>query len=612
MLNFGGYAGKFLRLDLTFERLSDVLFDEETLRKYIGGTGIGAKILYDEVPPKTSWSDPVNRITIASGPLGGTTIPGSGTISLVTKGALTNGATSVQANGRFGAYLKLSGYDGIIIQGVAKRWLYLHIENGRAELRNANHLLGMNTYKTSEAIRKELGKKEMEMSVLSIGPAGENLVRFAGVFVDKGHSMSHNGSGAVMGQKKLKAIATARGSKKVVVKDVGKLTNISNKFRENTKNYRGTIGGVHRSQLSGVGTLPVKNYTTNVWNISEEKIEKFSEPYIREHFEPKRSPCWGCPANHSTIMTITEGPYAGLEVEEPEYEQMAAWGPIIDNKDAASAAMLSGVTDRLGFDNNEAGWLVGWVMECYEKGYLTKEDTGGLKMRWGNVEAVRQLLYMIAYRQGFGDLLAEGVMRVSRRIGGKAAECAIYTMKGNTPRGHDHRTMWAELFDTAVSSTGTIETHRMLMNTKEGGEPGNPIETSTAVALTKGIMAFDDSLGACRFNTRLNTVLSAEAVSAVTGWDFTPEEAKSVGLRAVNLMRVFNIRTGITRELDFPSTRYGSAHLDGPWKGIGIISHWEKMLENYYDLMGWEVTTGKPLPETLKNLGLEPSIQDIW
>ncbi|MCK4953221.1 hypothetical protein KAS14_05505 [Candidatus Bathyarchaeota archaeon] len=612
MLNFGGYAGKFLRLDLTFERLSDVLFDEETLRKYIGGTGIGAKILYDEVPPKTSWSDPVNRITIASGPLGGTTIPGSGTISLVTKGALTNGATSVQANGRFGAYLKLSGYDGIIIQGVAKRWLYLHIENGRAELRNANHLLGMNTYKTSEAIRKELGKKEMEMSVLSIGPAGENLVRFAGVFVDKGHSMSHNGSGAVMGQKKLKAIATARGSKKVVVKDVGKLTNISNKFRENTKNHRGTIGGVHRSQLSGVGTLPVKNYTTNVWNISEEKIEKFSEPYIREHFEPKRSPCWGCPANHSTIMTITEGPYAGLEVEEPEYEQMAAWGPIIDNKDAASAAMLSGVTDRLGFDNNEAGWLVGWVMECYEKGYLTKEDTGGLKMRWGNVEAVRQLLYMIAYRQGFGDLLAEGVMRVSRRIGGKAAECAIYTMKGNTPRGHDHRTMWAELFDTAVSSTGTIETHRMLMNTKEGGEPGNPIETSTAVALTKGIMAFDDSLGACRFNTRLNTVLSAEAVSAVTGWDFTPEEAKSVGLRAVNLMRVFNIRTGITRELDFPSTRYGSAHLDGPWKGIGIISHWEKMLENYYDLMGWEVTTGKPLPETLKNLGLEPSIQDIW
>lgn len=274
--------------------------------------------------------------------------------------------------------------------------------------------------------------------------------------------------------------------------------------------------------------------------------------------------------------------------------------------------MLSGVTDRLGFDNNEAGWLVGWVMECYEKGYLTKEDTGGLKMRWGNVEAVRQLLYMIAYRQGFGDLLAEGVMRASRKIGGKAAECAIYTMKGNTPRGHDHRTMWAELFDTAVSSTGTIETHRMLMNTKEGGEPGNPIETSTAVALTKGIMAFDDSLGTCRFNTRLNTVLSAEAVSAITGWDFTPEEAKSVGLRAVNLMRVFNIRTGITQELYFPSTRYGSVHLDGPWKGIGIMSHWEKMLENYYGLMGWKVKTGKPLPKTLKNLGLEHNIQDIW
>ncbi|MFH0897903.1 MAG: aldehyde ferredoxin oxidoreductase C-terminal domain-containing protein, partial [Candidatus Bathyarchaeota archaeon] len=422
----------------------------------------------------------------------------------------------------------------------------------------------------------------------------------------------HNGSGAVMGSKKLKAIAVARGGKRVAVKDRERLTAIANKFLENTKNYKGTIGGVYNNQHAGTSTLPVKNYSTNVWNISEGELEKFGEPYIRGHFSPRRSPCWGCPANHSTLMTIPEGPYVGTEVEEPEYEQMAAWGPVIDNKDAAAAVMLSGLNDRLGLENNEAGWLVGWVMECYEKGYLTLESTSGLRMTWGNVEAVKQLLFMVAHRQGFGDVLAEGVMRASQRIGGKSADCAIYARKGNSPRGHDHRTAWGELFDTVVSSTGTIETHRMLMDPKTGNMPGNPMETSTAVALTKGIMEFDDSLGTCRFNTMLNLVLEAEAVSAVTGWNFTPEEGKTVGLRAVNLMKVFNIRAGITKEQDYPSARYGSTHVDGPWKGIGIMPNWEEMLKNYYNLMGWDAETGKPLPETLKKLDLEQIISDIW
>jgi aldehyde:ferredoxin oxidoreductase len=610
--NVSGYAGKFLRVDLTFERVSDVVFDDATLRKYVGGTGIGTKILYEEVSPTACWSDAVNRMTIASGPLGGTVIPGSGTISVVTKGALTNGATSVQANGRFGAYLKFNGYDGVILQGAAKRWLYLYIADGQAELRDANHLLGLGTYATGDAIREACGKTEMEMSVVAIGPAGENQIRFAGLFVDKGHSASHNGPGAVMGSKKLKAIAVPRKSARIAVADAEKLNAIAKQFRANTTGYRGTIGGVHSSQLSGAGSLPVKNYSTNVWAVSDDEIERFSESYMREHFQPRRSPCWGCPADHSTIMTITNGPYAGLEIEEPEYEQMAAWGPVIDNKDVALAAMLSRLNDDLGFENNEAGWLVAWVMECYENAYLSKDAVSGLEMTWGNVEAVKQLLYMIAHRQGCGDWLAEGVMRASQKLGGDAAESAIYTRKGNAPRGHDHRTAWGELFDTVVSNTGTLETHRSLMDPTAANEPGHPVETSTEVASTKGIMELDDSLGTCRFNTRLNLVLDAEAVAAATGWDFTEDEARAVGLRVVNLMKVFNLRAGITREHDYPSTRYGSTHTDGPWKGIGIMPYWEAMLDNYYTLMGWDVKTGKPLPETLRNLGIEHVIHDIW
>lgn len=257
---------------------------------------------------------------------------------------------------------------------------------------------------------------------------------------------------------------------------------------------------------------------------------------------------------------------------------------------------------------------MGWVMECFEKGFLTKDHLDGLEMSWGNVEGVRQLLYMIAHRQGVGDLLAEGVMRASQKVGGEAAKCAIYTAKGNTPRGHDHRTRWFEMFDTCISNTGTLETGptALRLGIKELRGPGYPIEVSTAVAKTKGMMVFEDSLVVCRFNGRMNIVLESEAVSATTGWDFTPEEAKRVGLRAVNLMKVFNIMAGITRDLDRPSERYGSTPVDGPSKGTNVMTHWDDMLENYYTLMGWDVETGKPLPETLKNLDLVHVIKNMW
>ncbi|MEM2922646.1 MAG: aldehyde ferredoxin oxidoreductase N-terminal domain-containing protein, partial [Candidatus Bathyarchaeia archaeon] len=432
-----GYAGKILRVNLTDEKLTDEVLDESTLRKWVGGTALGAKYLYDEVDPKLDWSDPENRIIIASGPLGGTRIGGSGTISIVTKGALTNGAAAVQANGYFGAFIKFSGYDAIIVQGSAKRWVYVYIDDGRAELRNANHLLGQGTYRTADTVKAENKKTEFQASVLSIGPAGEKLARFAAIMVDKGHVAGHNGTGAVMGSKKLKAICTTRGTQQIKLKDPELLSNLSNQFYEAVKAFRGTLGGVYNNYKTGDGTLPVRNYTTNIWNVTEEEAQTFSEPYIRSRFNPRPHPCWACRLTHATMMTIPEGPYQGLNIEEPEYEQLAAWGPVIWNKDINGAAMLSYTCDEVGLENNEAGWLVGWVMECFEKGYLTKEDLG-LEVRWGDVEAARQLLYIIAHRVGFGNILAEGVKRASERLGGEAAKCAIYTMKGNTPRGHDH------------------------------------------------------------------------------------------------------------------------------------------------------------------------------
>jgi aldehyde:ferredoxin oxidoreductase len=609
--SIGGYSGKLLRVDLSKKTLTEVVFGEDILRKYVGGASLGVKILYDEVSPTIPWSHPMNKIILSSGPLGGTNFPGTGTISIVTKGALTGGVASSQANGLFGAYLKFSGYDGMIIQGSSKRWVYLNITQDEAELRDAEHLLGNGTYETYDRLKTELKKSERELSVISIGPAGEKLIRFAGLYERKGHSASKNGLGAVLGSKRLKAVSVSMGKKRVDVKYPDKFNMLVKKVRESALKFNGTIGSVYSYQKSGQGLLPVKNYTTNIWDISEEDLEKFKESNIRKRYNPRPNPCWACPAKHSTMMTIPDGHYAGIEIEEPEYEQLAAWGPQIDNRDMDSAAMLSSVCDRIGFDNNEMGWIVGWLMECYERGIITREQLNGLQMTWGNVDAAKELMYMLVNREGIGDLLAEGIMRASKKMGGEAAKAAIYTMKGNAPRGHDHRTRWGEMFDTIVSNTGTLENHTSI-----SGQPpysawaGHPREVSDGEAFTKGVMILNDSLGNCRFPTGLDLALFTDALNAVTGWDFTEEEAKNVGLRAVNIMKVYNLKAGIGRELDAPSERYGSTPFDGPNKGVSIKPVLESMLRNYYKQMGWDQETSKPHPKTLKKLNLEYLIKD--
>ena len=214
-----GYGGKLLRIDLTNEQVTKEYLDEATLRKWVGGTGLGAKYLFEEVPAGVAWSDAENRLILTTGPLGGTSIGGSGTVAVVTKGALTNGAAASQANGFFGAYLRFSGIDGIILQGQAKRWLYLYIHDDAVEIRDASALVGKDNWQTNDLIRKELGATERGVSVASIGPAGENLVRYAGIFFDRGHVASKNGVGAVMGSKRLKAVVIARRMERPLLKD---------------------------------------------------------------------------------------------------------------------------------------------------------------------------------------------------------------------------------------------------------------------------------------------------------------------------------------------------------------------------------------------------------
>jgi aldehyde:ferredoxin oxidoreductase len=611
-----GYAGKILRVDLSTGDIRPEELLEADAKKFIGGTGLGAKFLYEEVPPGVEWSDPENRMIWATGPLGGTKVSGTGTFSVVTKGPMTNLAGATQANGFLGAFLKFSGFDALVIQGAAPQWSYLYIHDGKAELRGAIYLLGKDTWETEEAIAEELGLDPRRVSVYSIGPAGENLVRFASLMGDRGHVAAHNGVGAVMGSKRLKAVAVARGRGRVPIADPKRLSEASKKLFEHasTKFAGGTLykwgtGGL----LGGIyatGMLPVKNYTTNIFP----EHDKIDGQYLRTHFEERPKPCWACRVNHVRYMKVTEGPYAGFEGEEPEYEQIAAWGPQIGQTDAGAIVMLANTVDRLGLDCNESSWLMGWLMECYERGILTKDDLDGLEMTWGNVEAVRVMLHRIARREGCGDWLAEGVMRASRRVGGEAPNIGIYTLKGATPRGHDHRGRWYELLDTCLSNTSTIEASFGLPPELPGKpkliDPFSPEEISTVNAVTGGWRQFEDCLGICRFCST-DPVLTLECVNAATGWNLTVDEALDTGRRVINLLRMFNFRHGLDPNLEAPSPRYSSTPVDGPAQGISIAEHFDWMKQNYWKLMGWDTKTGRPLPETLKELGLEELIADL-
>jgi len=611
-----GYAGSILKVDLSNRSITEEELDEATLRHYLGGTGLGAKYLYENVPPGVEWNDPQNILVMASGPLSGTNAPGSGTFSVVTKGAITNGATSSQANGFLGAYMKLSGYDAVVVQGASDKWIYLYLHDGIAELRDAGQLLGKDTWETEDVIKRELGLPERGASVFGIGPAGENLVRFATIVGDRGHVAAHNGPGAVMGSKKLKAVVAARGGNPVPVKDRKAVLDIAKEFvrmakvREPSGYTWGT--SMLYEAMTNLGCLPVRNLTTNTFDGYKEYI---GENY-RPRLEMKWTPCWSCQAHHCHLVKILDGPYAGYEGEEPEYECLAAFGSITGQTDVRAAIMLSNEADRLGMDCNESGWLIAMLMECYEKGIISKDYLDGMELNWGDAEAMKSLLHQIARRQGVGHKLAEGVMRTAQSIGGDAPSIGVYSKKGATPRGHDHRVRWPELFDTATSSVGTLESGGVVIH-----DVLSPEEVSTAIAKAKAARFFKDSLGVCLIATTgtrtmtesddPNLNLMIDMLNAVTGWEYSITDVERMGLTSANLLRVFNLRHGMTKELDYPSPRYGSAPTEGYAKGVSALMRWEEMLTNYYRKMGWDEITGVPLPDTLSNLGLAHVIGDI-
>jgi aldehyde:ferredoxin oxidoreductase len=604
-----GYCGKILRVNLSKKEIGDENIDPKTIDDYVGGVGFGAKYLYDENIELLPWSDPKNRLILMSGPLGNTPIGGSGTTCFVTKGPMTNLAVSTQANGYLGAYLKSCGYDGIIITGKAEKWSYIYISDNLIEIRDASKLIGRDTIETQEILKRDL-ERDHGISIFCIGPAGENLVKFSVIVGDGTHTASKNGVGAVMGSKNIKAIVACRGKFKQKIYDKSGLIQSSKELHGNAITYldgsrhkwgtNGTFSNLHK-----VGALPVKNYTTNIFP----GHEKLSGQYVRENFKKiKRNTCFNCGINHIYTMEVTEGPYKGFVAEEPEYEAAAAFGSQIGQNDMGAVFYLTDLVDRLGLDINEAGWVLGWTMECIEKGIIKISDTDNIEIKWGDVNSVIKILNKIAKRDGIGDLLAEGVKRASEAIGGDAKKMAVYTEKGTTPRGHDHRARWHELVDTCMSNTSTLEATFVGVRPHLLGMPSvagsfSPWEVPLINAVQNGWAIIEDCMGACRFNiTHPENVV--KAYNLATGSSKNIKDMLKTGKRIVNILRMFNIKNGLTAKIEMPSARYGSAPVDGPAKGISILDNWEHIREIYYNAMGWNPKTGIPTPETLRELDL--------
>lgn len=612
-----GYTNRVIRVDLSKGKVTKEELKEDIIHNYIGGIGIGVRVVYDEVPPGIDALDPENRLVLAVGPLTGTAVPGSCRYHLVGKSPQTTFTISVADSGGFLApEFKFAGYDAMIIQGAAEKPVYIWIKDEAVEIRDAAELWGKDTFETDDAIREMLGDERIR--VAAIGPAGENLVRLACIVNDKGHVAGRGGFGAIMGSKKLKAIAV-RGSGRVPVKNHKRLIELAREWKttgvKSPLHKWGTGHNVERYYK--IGALPGKNLSTNVF-----EYEKLTGQYIRSTFRTERKACFNCYMNHGQTVEVTEGPYKGFVGEEPEYELLAGFGSNLGVTDPGAVAVMADRCDRMGLDALGTSWTISMTMEAYEKGLVTKEKLDGLDLKWGNTEAVLDILHRIAHREGIGDVLAEGSAIAAERIGGEAQNYVVTTKKNMSPKCIDIRGMIGRSLAFAVASSGPTTEHATSLH---AGQPDHELgfpegidmraPDRQAEAVKKGGLrqVFIDSLGICRFPISYPPLTNLlEAFEVVTGRRISFDEAMTAGERILNLQRCFNIRHGLTPENDDLSERLLTAPTGGPAKGVSVRTYLKGMVQEYYQLMGWDLRTGKPLRSTLKRLGLCQEEKDIW
>jgi len=611
----GGYTGNVLRINLTDQTATEEALPLELAKDFIGGAGFGIKYLFDEVKGGTDPLGPDNKLIFAPGPFSGTSVPCASRMSVTAKSPLTGAVGMGLTGGYFPVELKFAGYDVVIIEGKAEEPVYIWIKDGEVKFRKAQKLWGMKTSDTQQVIKNEL--HDQNIRIACIGPAGENQIKIASI-INEWRAVGRKGLGAVMGSKNLKAIAV-RGTGKVTLFDKEKLKAAKKTMTEAMKESHVLYPAFAKigtpmvvDHTCEIGIFPTKNFTATGEYNPVDKIGVDVQMTRNVGFEA----CYGCPVGCSQMKLAKTGSYAGILSEGPEFETMYAYGGVtgVENIDAIIAA--DRLADEMGFDTLSSGVTIAFAMELFEKGILTKEDTDGLELNFGNHEAMIQVLKQMAYRDGIGGLLADGSKIAAEKIGKDSEKYAMH-VKGLELPAYDVRGAKAHGLNYATSYTGADHCRGYAFQEIFGIPVPHEVDRFSAEgkgALTKWNQdirtATTDAPTMCAFLLDMALVgiaaqNTASLMEAVTGLSFTPEDILQVGERINNLAHAFNVREGLTRADDTLPERL----LTEPIKGGASKGHFisreelDQMLDEYYEARGWD-KNGTPSREKLNELGI--------
>lgn len=632
-----GWAGQRLRIDLTKGDIIKEPLSYEYRRKWIGGRGFNSDVIYNEVPPEMSPFDPRARVCFGVGPMNGTAAPSTGRVTVSCKSPLTGGFGDSSMGGHWGAELKYAGYDQIVIQGKAKKPVYIWIDDAKVEIRDASHIWGKFPRDADTMIKEEL--KDEDIHIVLIGPAGENLVRFACTFNDVWRAAGRTGHGAVIGSKNLKGIAT-RGSGSVKIAKPKEFMEVCDRLRQKFKNDPMKIGLYELGSLCLInianrdGWLPWKNFQFGATPLANNMSGETHSSTVLKH----REGCYACPICCGRFTSIKEGRWAGEEFGGPEYEHAVPTGPRIGIiEDANDIWHNARLTNDLGMDGIETGAAISAAMEWYQRGLITTKDTGGIELEWGNEDVVDQLIQDIAYRRGFGDVLAEGGDRAADKLGlGDKGHYYTITTRGMSLPGDDPRGLgFGYGLSFAMGTRGGCDHLRSLcclelsgalypgLNTKYLGDERPMKPTTTAgkpymVYYEENQKAVVDCLNVCCFTTHWSyAVLTQDQLdyfNACTGLDFTLDEFLEVGERVHNLERAYWARSMSGAREDRVPERFTKEPMPQGVEyqtNVGATLPIGEMLPKYYKYRDYEAGTGFPSDRKLKQLGLDYVADDL-
>jgi aldehyde:ferredoxin oxidoreductase len=603
-----GYMGKILCVDLTAGELRNEPVNGEYVRDYVGGSGLAVRYLWDLVGPDTDPLGPDNPLLFFTGPLTGTGGPSVGRFTVCARSPRTGLWGESNCGGFWGPELRFAGYDGLLITGQASKPVYLWVQDGRVELRDASHLWGQtDTYATQTAIREELGQPRAQ--VMAIGSAGERMIPLANIITGHGRAAGRTGMGAVMGSKNLKAIAV-RGTGKLPLADPVRYRELRRRINRELKEHPRSIGQRMAGSAAGAeffdmfGSLTARYFTRGQFPA----VGQVSGAAMAETILTGISACHGCVIACGRRVAVTEGPYAGSEIDGPEYETICGFGPQLLIDDLAAITHLGHLCDCYGLDTISTSGTIAFAFYLFDQGIVGPQDTGGLKLAWGDAEAAARLIELLVQQDGFGALLAQGSLALGRYFG--VEELAVQ-VNGQEVAYHDPRAFSSMALVYATSPRGACHNqsdYYMVEFGQTDDELGIPLlDKRQEEGKAAHVAVHQDWRSVC--NSLVLCIFAAVPVSdvvalfnAATGREWDIAETLRAGRRIWNLKRAFNCRLGLTRANERLPRLLLQPLADGPTEGY--VPDLDVMLREYYAVRGWDPETGKPTRETLAGLGL--------